>query len=203
MRRYRVRFHHAAAAAQSYRGSCELPASPASKGWRDALATTFRSHSRHQARTRLRVKAPRGDHCACGAASSKAAVQRKTSRLLCEGPPPPRTPRCLPACKSTRVMAASSRQRPRVAARLAQSLASHTWRAATDSSHGEEPPSLPQKRGEDPQPPKGGWGNFPPEGEGGTTTKQSKAVKNISAFSYLALPCLAVPCRALPCLALP
>jgi hypothetical protein len=177
MRRYRVRFHHAAAAAQSYRGSCELPASPASKGWRDALATTFLSHSRHQARTRLRVKAPRGDHCACGAASSKAAVQRKTSRLLCEGPPPPRTPRCLPACKSTRVMAASSRQRPRVAARLAESLASHTWRAATDSSRGEESPSLPQKRGEDPQPHKGGWGNFPPWGGGAQqrTAKQSKA----------------------------
>ena len=41
MRRYWVRFHHAAAAAQSYRGSCELPASLASNGRRDALATTF------------------------------------------------------------------------------------------------------------------------------------------------------------------
>ena len=50
VRRYRVRFHHAAAAAQSYRGSCELPASLASNGRRDALATTSRSHGRHQAR---------------------------------------------------------------------------------------------------------------------------------------------------------
>ena len=35
-----------------------------------------------------------------------AAVQHRTSRLLCEGPPPPRTTRCLPACRSTQVMAA-------------------------------------------------------------------------------------------------
>ena len=35
---------------------------------------------------------------------------------VCEGPPPPRTPRCLLACQSTQVMAASTRQRPRVAA---------------------------------------------------------------------------------------
>ena len=89
MRRYRVRFHHAAAAAQSYRGSCELPASPASKAWRDALATTSRSHSRHQARTRLRVKAPRGDHCACGAASSKGSRATQDVATVMRGPTAP------------------------------------------------------------------------------------------------------------------
>ena len=36
--------HHAAAAAQSYCGSCELPASLASNGRRDTLATTSQSH---------------------------------------------------------------------------------------------------------------------------------------------------------------
>ena len=46
MRRYRVRFHHAAAAAQSYRRSYELPASLANNGQRDALATT--SSVRHR-----------------------------------------------------------------------------------------------------------------------------------------------------------
>ena len=35
---------------------------------------------------------------------------------VCEGPPPLRTPRCLLACRSTQVMTASTRQRPRVAA---------------------------------------------------------------------------------------
>ena len=44
LRRYRVRFHHATAVAQSYRGSFGLPASLASKSKRDALAAAPQLH---------------------------------------------------------------------------------------------------------------------------------------------------------------
>ena len=114
MRRYRVRFHHAAAAAQSYRGSCELPASLASNGLRDALA-------RHRefvqgSHPPLHVSGP--DHLQTRLQMSCLPfVDGKHYQTpVCEGPPPPRTPRCLLACRSTQVMAASTRQRPRVAA---------------------------------------------------------------------------------------
>ena len=45
VRRYRVRFHHATAVAQSYRGSFGLPASLASKSKRDALAAVLQLHT--------------------------------------------------------------------------------------------------------------------------------------------------------------
>ena len=86
---------------------------------------------------------------------------------VCESPPPPRTPRCRLACRSTQVVAASTRQRPRVAAWLAERQASHTWRAATGPSLGKGPPSLPSKGGEDPHNPRRGVGDFPFPSKGG------------------------------------
>ena len=119
MRRYRVRFHHAAAAAQSYRRSYELPASLANNGQRDALATT--SSARHRdfvqgSHPPLHVSGPDHLQTRLQMSCSPSVDDEHYQTPVCEDPPPPRTPRCLLTCRSTQVMAASTRQRPRVAA---------------------------------------------------------------------------------------
>ena len=73
MRRYRVGIHHATAVAQSYPGGFRPPVLAAGDGSKDALAATSLAAQLLSSPNRLRVKAPKSNHCACGAAGLKGS----------------------------------------------------------------------------------------------------------------------------------
>ena len=93
MRRYRVGIHHATAVAQSYPGGFRPPVLAAGDGSKDALAATSLAAQLLSSPNRLRVKAPKSNHCACGAAGLNGSYAARDAATVYKGPPPPCTPR--------------------------------------------------------------------------------------------------------------